>query len=104
MRSGWSSTQWTTAPARSRNPGLRRQLREGLGDGGEESLGLGFLFGDAALVVLEVAQGGLGEGLGAAQEVALTGWGGFSLESTQVHDPHAMTCKTSVEVVTGAFA
>jgi hypothetical protein len=45
-------------------PGLRalRQLREGLGDEGEESLGSVFLCGGAALVVLEVAQGGLGVG------------------------------------------
>ena len=55
----------------------RRFGNEGLGDGGEELLGLGFVCGGVAFVVLVVAQGGLGVGLRAVQEVALTGRGGL---------------------------
>jgi hypothetical protein len=36
---------------------LLRQLPEGFGDAGEQSLGCGFLCGGTPLVVLEVAQG-----------------------------------------------
>ena len=71
--------------------GLRRQLREGLGDVGEELLGSVFLCGGAALVVLVVAQGGLGVGLRAEQDVSLTGPGGLLLGSTQIHDGYVMT-------------
>lgn len=39
---------------------LLRQLREELVDMVDEALGLGFICGSLALVVLEVAQGGLG--------------------------------------------
>jgi hypothetical protein len=61
-----------------RASGLRQQFREGLGDVGEELLSLGFLIGGAALVVLVVAQGGLGVGVRTVQEVSLTGPGGFT--------------------------
>jgi hypothetical protein len=53
-----------------------RQFREGLGDEVEESLGFGFPIGGAALVVLEVAQGGLGVGIRQDQTVSLTAEGG----------------------------
>ena len=54
-------------------PAILWQLGEGFSDGGEELLGFGFLISGAALVVLKVAQGGLGVGLRALQQVALTG-------------------------------
>jgi hypothetical protein len=73
-------------PLRSLRSG--RQLHEGLGDGGEELLGAGFVLGGAALVVLLVAQGGLGVGLGAVQEVALMGQSGLSLGSLEIHEGH----------------
>ena len=44
-----------------------------MGDAVEKSLGFGFVFGYAALVVLVVAQGGLGVGQRTVHEVALTG-------------------------------
>lgn len=44
-----------------------------MGDLGEELLGVGFPIGDAALVVLVVAQGGVGVGLRAEQQIALAG-------------------------------
>ncbi len=53
---------------------------------GEELLGVGFFVGGAALVVLVVAQGGLGVGLRAVQEVSLTGRGGLSPGGLEVHD------------------
>jgi hypothetical protein len=55
-----------------------------LGDGGEELSGFGFVCGGAALVMIEVAQGGLGVGLRAVQEVALTGRGGLSPVGSQI--------------------
>jgi len=64
---------------------LRRQLREGLGDDVDELLGSGFFIGGAALVVLEVAEGGLGVGLRAVQEVSPTGRSGLSPGSLEVH-------------------
>ena len=53
---------------------------------GDELLGVGFVCGGAALVVLEVAQGGLGVGLSAVQEVALSGRGGLALGGLEVHE------------------
>jgi hypothetical protein len=55
---------------------LRCGLRQGGIDLFKQALGLGLLCGGAALVVLEVAQGGAGVGLGALQQVALAGRGG----------------------------
>ena len=65
---GKAATRWSTSPT-------LRSLREGLGDVGDELLGEGFHIGGAALVVLVVAEGGLGVGQSPVQEVSLSGGG-----------------------------
>ena len=72
-----------------------------MGDLVEELLGFGFVSGGAAVVVLEVAEGGLGVGLGADEKVALSGRGFLPLGGVGIHVGHVAAHRSGMVAVAG---
>ena len=79
------------------------QLGEGLVDVVEEALGVGFVCGGAALVVLVVAEGGLGIGLGTVEVVTLLRREGFQQHGMEIHGSDVGSRFSSTVAITCLF-